>query len=76
MAFVLPFSPDGRAHRDEDPWPVKGSDRRLPRAATTVPHDGTSAPTGLPTPEAIGKTVLPTALPRRHLAFPDPVAFR
>ncbi|UKZ75541.1 hypothetical protein TrVFT333_003228 [Trichoderma virens FT-333] len=74
MSFMPSFSQDGRVYRDED---FSGTstlklDRRISRP---LPPDGTST---LPEMHMVESrpAASSSAVPQRHLVFPDPIAFK
>ncbi|KAM0259979.1 hypothetical protein ACHAQJ_003072 [Trichoderma viride] len=79
MSLMPSFSQDGRVYRDEDYSGLS----RLDRRTTTRSHhpDGSSNLTELQMVDtasyrAAGPAGSNSALPRRHLVFPDPIAFK
>lgn len=72
MSFILPFPHEGRAKEDGTPWPARGPDRRLGRANT---RDGTSQDDSQLLDSA-AQALSGASISRRHVVFPDPIAFR
>ncbi|PNP58691.1 hypothetical protein THARTR1_01707 [Trichoderma harzianum] len=72
MSFMPSFSQDGRVYRDEDFSGTSKLDRRISRP---LPPEGTST---LPEMQLVDSrpAASSSALPQRHLVFPDPIAFK
>lgn len=79
MSFRLNL-PDGRAHREEDVTQARLAAMRNSTLAATTPREGTPLPGDMRLDGSLSvDTSSPALSPgpgRRHVVFPDPVAFR
>lgn len=80
--YSRPTLPDGRVYRDEDLVHTRLAQRYPTRANSTAPRDKTTPPMN-GEPKFDGSLSVETTPPalspgldRRHVVFPDPVAFR
>lgn len=79
MSFRLNL-PDGRAHKEEDVTQARLAAMRNSTLAATTPREGTPLPGDMKLDGSLSvDTSSPALSPgpgRRHVVFPDPVAFR
>ncbi|KAJ3473699.1 hypothetical protein NLG97_g10174 [Lecanicillium saksenae] len=75
MSFMMPVptSQDGRPRDDEPPAPTRGIERRASRAGA---RDGQNPATDAQIQDAAAQALATAVIPRKHVIFPDPVAFR
>ncbi|KAI9171659.1 Protein STB2 [Paramyrothecium foliicola] len=71
MAFLLPYGHDGRPYRSDDLH--RGASYRTSRAAAA---EGLSTTADSHTSEVAADKAAFAAIPKKHIVFPDPVAFR
>lgn len=73
MMPMPPPSQDGRPRDDEPPAPTRGIERRSSRAGA---REGPNLPTEAQIQDAAAQALATAVIPRKHVIFPDPVAFR
>jgi hypothetical protein len=73
MSHMLPFPHEGRLREEDSTSSNKASDRRVTQAAT---REGQASTTEFQIPDAAAQALSGAVMARRHIVFPDPVAFR
>ncbi|EGX95428.1 Sin3 complex subunit Stb2 [Cordyceps militaris CM01] len=72
MSFMMPMPADSR-HQQEPAAPARTAERRTSRAAARA---GPNPSTDAQIQDAAAQALATAVIPKRHVIFPDPVAFR